>query len=230
MRGVLLNLIRSVNRKLFNVKWYDLRQPKPVSSVFGLDRGLPVDRYYIEHFLEVHKHHIKGTVLEIGDDYYSKKYGTGIEKQEILHFASDNPSSTIIGDLTDQRTLVRETADCIICTQTLNFIYDVQGAVRGIHYMLKNSGIALVTVAGISQISRYDMDRWGDYWRFTELSLRKMFSDVFNPENLHIHCYGNVLSSIAFLEGISSDELSQHELMAEDGDYQVLIALMAVKE
>jgi hypothetical protein len=34
---------------------------------------------------------------------------------------------------------------------------------------LKPGGVLLATVSGISQISRYDMYRWGDYWRFTTL-------------------------------------------------------------
>ncbi|GEM_PF-2898356 len=75
--------------------------------------------------------------------------------------------------MTNINTLPSNTIDCFIVTQTLNFIYDVKSAVRGIFHMLKDGGIILATVAGISQISRYDMDRWGDYWRFTDLFIKQ---------------------------------------------------------
>ena len=168
-------------------------------------------------------------MLEIGDDLYSRKYGSDIVSQEILHFLDDNPRATLTGDLTNLDTLKPGLADCFICTQTLNFIYDVQTAVKGIHYMLRDRGVALVTVAGISQISRYDMDKWGDYWRFTDKSVRQLFSDVFGPENIDINFYGNVLASVAFLEGISADELAADELLFTDQNYQLILTVKAVK-
>jgi len=229
MKRYILNIIRSINRKLFSSNWHDLRHTQPVSDVFGLDRGLPVDRFYIERFLNENKRLINGTVLEIGDDVYSKRYDTGIERQEIMHFEEGNPKATFIGDLSNPDTLKHELADCFICTQTLNFVYDVRAAVKGIHYLLKEGGVALVTVAGISQISRYDMDRWGDYWRFTEKSVSQMFSEVFGEEHIEINCHGNVLSSVAFLEGISSDELTEDELLHDDADYQLIIDIKAFK-
>ncbi|MBA7570035.1 hypothetical protein ES708_11780 [subsurface metagenome] len=229
MKGYLHNIFRSINRKFFHIKWYDLRQTSPVSNVFGLDRGLPVDRFYIERFLEENRRLIKGAVLEIGDDCYSRKFGSGIVSQEILHFTDGNPKAMLTGDLANLDTLKPGIADCFICTQTLNFIYDVQAAVKGIHYMLRENGVALVTVAGISQISRYDMDRWGDYWRFTDRSVRQLFSDVFKPENIDIGYFGNVLASIAFLEGISADELSADELLFTDENYQLILTVKAVK-
>jgi hypothetical protein len=229
MKRYLINIFRSINRKLFNTRWYDLRQTKPVSEVFGLDRGLPVDRYYIEHFLEENKQLISGSVLEIGDDQYSRKFGSGIDRQEILHFAEGNPYATIIGDLTNSNTLKPELTDCFICTQTLNFIFDVKAAVKGIHFLLREGGTALVTVAGISQVSRYDMDNWGDYWRFTDRSLFQLFSEVFDPDKIEIKCYGNVLSSVAFLEGISANELTVDELMYRDENYQTIITVRVKK-
>ena len=229
MKACLINIFRSINRRLFKTRWYDLRYTKPVSDVFGLDRGLPIDRFYIERFLEKNSQLIKGTVLEIGDDFYSRRYGSDIISQEILHFVDGNPKATITGDLTNLDTLKPGLADCFICTQTLNFIYDAQAAVKGIHYLLKEKGVALVTVAGISQISRYDMDRWGDYWRFTDKSVRQLFSNVFGPDNIDINYYGNVLASVAFLEGISADELTADELLSTDQNYQLILTVKVVK-
>ena len=41
--------------------WGDLRRLQPVSSVWGIDRGQPLDRYYIERFLNRHRKDIRGT-------------------------------------------------------------------------------------------------------------------------------------------------------------------------
>ncbi len=122
------------------VDWTNLRSVKPVSEVFGLDRGTPVDRYYIEKFLHANAHHIKGSVLEIAENTYSKKYGRDITAFEILHYNHDNPRATIVGDLTDVNTLPHEKVDCFICTQTFQFIYNFKDAIRGAHYLLKKMG------------------------------------------------------------------------------------------
>jgi hypothetical protein len=202
---------------------------EPVSRVFGLDRGQPIDRYYIENFLAKNRGDIRGTVVEIGDAHYTNLFGYDIKKSEVLHFNKDNPETTLVGDLTRPETLPRDIADCFICTQTFNFIYDVKAAVAGTRQILRTGGVLLATVAGISQISRYDMDRWGDYWRFTTLSAAKIFGEVFGEKNVTVEWYGNSLSARAFLNGLSVRELTRRQLDDKDQDYQLLITIRAKK-
>ncbi len=87
----------------------------------------------------------------------------------------------------------------------------------------------LATVAGISQISRFDMDRWGDYWRFTDAATRRLFGEVFGTENVVVKTRGNVLVACAFLHGLAVEELKPAELEYDDPDYQVIITVRAVK-
>jgi len=223
-------LLKLINRFKTPVNWCNLRKLKPVSRVFGFDRGTPIDRVYIEHFLKLNKQSIQGVVCEIADNSYSKKYGSNVKAYEVLHYTNDNPKATIVGDLTNISTLPQTKIDCFILTQTLNFIYDFKSAIKGVYYILKKGGVALVTVAGISQISRYDMDRWGDYWRFTDLSIKKAFEEVFGKGNLELETYGNVLTATAFLQGISAEELTQEEIFYKDKDYQVTITIKAMKK
>jgi hypothetical protein len=209
--------------------WQNLRSLKPVSEQFGLDRGTPIDRYYIEKFLQSHAAHIKGDVLEIAENTYSKKFGTDVTAFEILHYNNENPQATIIGDLTDISTLPENKIDCFVCTQTFQFIYNFKDAIRGARHLLKKDGVLLATFAGISQISRYDMERWGEYWRFTTLSAAKAFVEEFGIGKVQVDFYGNVLSAVAFLEGISAEELTPEELDFKDNNYEVLITLIARK-
>ena len=213
------------------IRWGNLRKLNPISSVFGFDRGQPIDRYYIEAFLQRHRADIHGRVLEIGDPSYTLKFGGNrVAHSDVLHAVPGNPQATLVGDLATGDGIPKETFDCMILTQTLLFIYDVSEAITNCYAALKPGGVLLTTFPGISQISRYDMDRWGDYWRFTTLSAKRLFEEVFPSENVEVQSYGNVLTAIAFLHGLAAKELRQKELDYHDPDYEVLITVRAVKE
>lgn len=204
----------------------------PVSSVFGFDRGTPIDRYYIEKFLSDCSNNIHGNILEIADLGYSKQFSKN--QEDVFYVLTfDNPPENvniIKGDLTKLDTLPSSLINCFICTQTLNFIYDVRSAIRGIYKLLAPKGVALVTVGCISQISRYDMDRWGDYWRFTDLSIRKLFEEVFPKENIDVVVYGNALTATAFLQGLAVEDINKRNFLNEyNRDYPVTIGIIARK-
>jgi hypothetical protein len=204
---------------------------EPISRQFGFDRGMPIDRYYIDAFLYKNRHDIQGKVLEIAESTYTRRFGTNVTSYEILHYDNSNRDVTIIGDLTNPDNLPENTIDCFVCTQTLNFIFNVQEAITGCYKLLvPGGGVLLATVSGISQISRYDMDRWGDYWRFTDLSIRKLFESVFDKDKIEITAYGNVFAANALLQGLAVEDLpGTHILDKQDNDYQVTIGIKAVK-
>lgn len=231
-----IDSVKSILAKIYRwpprgcVRWGGLRRTSPVSRVFGLDRGTAIDRYYIEKFLTKSSALIGGVVLEIGDDYYTKKYGgSRVTRSEILHAVEGNAKATLIGDLQTGEGIPTNIFDCIILTQTLQFLYDMKSAVETLHRSLRPGGVALVTGTGISQISRYDMDRWGEYWRFTTLSAMRMFEEVFGKGQIKVSSHGNVLSATAFLQGISAGELRVSELDVYDQDYEVVITIEAIK-
>jgi len=208
-----------------------LRRLTPVSRQFGWDRGgLPVDRYYIEGFLQAHAGDIRGRVLEARDDAYTRRFGgASVTRADVLHPTQDNPRATIVADLTRAAAIPDEAFDCVVLTQVLPFIPDVEAAVTTLHRILRPGGVALVTVPGISQIVRYDMDRWGDYWRFTTLSARRLFEAAFPSGDVAVEAHGNVLVATAFLHGLTTRDLRPDELDYRDPDYEVLITVRAVK-
>ena len=207
----------------------NLRRTTPVSHQFGYDRGRPIDRYYIESFLEGNAGDIRGHVLEIGDDAYTRKFGReNVIKRNVLNISADSPGSTVVGNLTQADHIPSESFDCIILTQTLHLIYDFRAALQTIRRILKPEGVVLATFPGISQISN---DQWGSYWcwSFTALSAQRMFEEVFPEENIFVQTFGNVLTATAFLYGLAVQELQQDELEYNDTDYEVLITVKAVK-
>lgn len=216
------------------ISFGSLRRVSPVSRVFGSDRmtnrSIPLCWNYIMQFLLQNAQTVKGRVLEIGENKYTKMFGGDrVTKSDILHATADNPGATIIADLTKADNIPSNTFDCIICTQTLQCIYDVKAALRHLYRILKPGGTLLVTSSGISQISRYDMDRWGDYWRFTTASFQRLFEEYWPKESIAVESCGNVLVATAYLQGLVTGDLSEEELNAHDDDYQMILTAKAVK-
>jgi GT2 family glycosyltransferase len=234
--GVLQRIPRTLARRagVFprrrTVRLGSLRRLTPVSSRFGFDRGQPVDRHYVESFLRDHARAIRGRVLEIGDDSYSRRFGAErVTQQDVLHVVPGHPAVTIVADLANAPHIPPEAFDCIVLTQTLHYIFDLDAAVATLWRILKPGGVLLVTLPGISRICRDQEDKEADCWRFTASSARKLFEAHFGTANTRVQTYGNVLTAVAFLEGLAVEDLRPHELDHHDPDYQVTIAVAAVK-
>src|SRR4051794_25242701 len=210
------------------VRLGSLKRTTPISRNYGWERGTPVDRFYIDRFLTQHAADVKGRVLEIGDDEYTRRYGGGaVTHTDVLHASAGNPQATIVADLADAPEIAEATYDCVICTQTLLLNYDVRKAVATLHRILKPGGTALVTVPGVSRICREEADEWGDYWRFTSDSATRLFADEFGSGNVTTTAYGNVLTATAMLHGLAAEDLKNEQLDDRDRDFEVLIGVRA---
>ncbi len=213
-----------------SVDFGDLRRLGPINRRFGFDRGCCIDRYYIERFLEQHRGDIHGRVLEVADDAYTRRFGGDrVTRSDVLHLEPGGARTTIVDDLTRGASLPTDAFDCVILTQTLMMIYDLPAAVRTLYCILKPGGVLLATNPGISQISRFDMDRWGDCWRMTTKSARRVLEEAFPATHIEVESAGNVLAAVAFLHGLCTDDLTAEELDHTDPDYQLLITMRAVK-
>jgi SAM-dependent methyltransferase len=200
-----------------------------MSRSFGYDRGLPIDRFYIENFLGRHAKDIRGRVLEFGSDDYTVRFGgPQVTKSDVLHVKEGNPKATFVGNIEDGAGIPTDTFDCVICTQVLQLIYDLPAAVRTIHRILKPGGVLLATVPGISPISH---DEWAERWcwAFTTRSAQRLLMAEFSPSEVDVQSRGNVLVAASFLYGLAAEELSPEELGHHDEAYQLLIELRTAK-
>ena len=199
----------------------------PLSTDWGFDRGLPVDRYYVERFLADHASDIRGRVLEVAEDRYSKRFGgPNIERQDILSLERGD-QSTIIGDLAHPGTLPASAFDCIILTQTLHMIFDLDAAVAQLRQALRPGGVLLVTVPGISPVDRGDWrDSW--HWSLTDISLRRLLSKAFEQDKVVVTVRGNLYAATAFLHGAAVEELSRRKLESHDPAFPVTVAARAM--
>ena len=170
----------------------DLRRLEPVSRDWGFDRGRPIDRYYIERFLEARSHVIRGRVLEFGEPLYTEMFGDArVTESEILDVMG-NPDATYTCRLDDGAELPTNSFDCIILTQTLQYIYDVRTAVATLHRILKRGGVLLATVPGITRFNQGNPQEEYWYWSFTGVSIASLCEEQFAPKAVTVETFGNV--------------------------------------
>jgi SAM-dependent methyltransferase len=214
---------------LGRVRFGDLDRSHPIDNDYGFGRGTPIDRGYIEDFLSHHAKDIRGRVLEVGDDAYSRRFGGGrITHQDILHIDPSVTWATIVGDLAKPGVLPTAAFDCMIITQTLHLIYDMVSAVREIHRALRPDGVVLLTVPGISPIDRGEWrDSW--YWSLTEVSARRLFNNVFGADHVEVETQGNVFAATAFLYGLALEEVPRGKLSTKDLAFPVIVSVRAQK-
>ncbi|MEP7036957.1 MAG: methyltransferase domain-containing protein, partial [Acidobacteriota bacterium] len=215
--------------ELGKIKMGDLNRISPIDTEFGYNRGGPVDRYYIENFLERFADRIKGRVLEVGDNEYTLRFGgSKVTQSDIMHIDENNPKATFYGDLSNIPHLPTDGFDCVILTQTLHLIYSYKEALETCRRVLKPGGTLLITVPGISQV---DQGEWGKYWlwSFTVNSIKRLLSEIFPAEYSYVESFGNVLAATAFLYGIGLPEIKKEQMDYNDPQYQVIITAVAVK-
>jgi SAM-dependent methyltransferase len=167
-------------------------------------------------------------VLDFATESYARQFGGAkITQVDVLSLTADNPYATIVADLSQGEQIPSDTFDCIICTQVLLLIYDIRAAIATLYRILKPGGVLLVTVPGVAhKVCRTEVE---DCWRFTMLSLRRLFEEVFPKDTMEVSAYGNVLVAAAFLYGLAVEDLRPGDLEYHDPDYEVSIMLRAVK-
>ena len=205
-----------------------LRRTTPLSSNWGFDRGTPIDRYYIEQFLQQHHQDIRGRVLEVGNRNYTDRYGIDVEHCDVLDSNPANPQATLLIDLESAEAFPSNQYDCLVFTQVLQFVYHLRPCLEHLYRGLRSGGVMLATVPCVSRLDlSYGEEK--DYWRFTAAACKLLFGEVFGAEQVSVYPYGNFLVSSAFLAGVAAEELSPQELDLQDETFQFLIAVRAVK-
>ena len=206
------------------VRYGSLRRVQPIESSW-FARGTPVDRYYIGEFLTAHRDDIRGRVLEVGDRNATTRFAAGpVESSDVLDIVA-TPLATIVADLSTPGLDVGS-FDCVLCLQTAQMVFDTREVFRNLRRLVAPGGTLLLSAHGLAQLDVGNA--WDDTWRFLPVGLRRLLEREFGADNVEVRSYGNVLSAVALLHGISARELRTHELDAVDGRYPVLVAARAV--
>lgn len=211
--------------------WGDFDQLQPFSPVWGLDRGKPLDRHYIEGYLAAHRDDIRGRVLEVKEPGYTRLFGDDrVSRSDVLDRDPSNPRATLTGELSDPAVVPTEAFDCFVFTQVLHFNLDVRGTLAHALRVLKPGGVLLCTLPAVS---RLDYEEGGldgkDSYRFSESAVRRLFAEHLPPEQVEVTVYGNVKAAAAFLYGIAPGEMKPAELDAVDPWFPLIYGVRAVK-
>ncbi len=211
------------------VDWGDLRRTDPISREWGYDRGVPVDRRYIDDFLAAHSSDVRGAVLEVQEDDFTHAFGgPRVAERAVLDIDASNQRATVIADLRSAPQLASGRFDCIILTQTLHVIDDMAAALRECHRILAPGGVLLATFPAASRVC-LEYGESGDFWRLTPAGAHALCQASFAPAETSCDVFGNVLTNAAFLHGVGCAELTDAEFEARDPYYPVLTGVRARK-
>lgn len=217
------------HRRRRRVFFGSFRRTSPIDAQWGFNRGRPIDRYYIEKYLDAQRDDISGAVLEIASPTYAERFGQQLTSIDVLMVSEGNPQATIVADLADAPQIPSDRFDCAIVTQTIQFIQHYRSALVTLHRILRPGGVLLITAPCITKLSPDEDQEWGQWWHLTSRSLAVELESVFGAGNVVVEAYGNVLSATSFLWGLAAEDLTKAELDHRDRAYEVIVAARAQK-
>lgn len=202
--------------------WGNMRRGRPFSVVWGFDRGTPVDRVFVERFLGRHAADVRGRVLEVRDARYTRRFGgAAVTESTILDVDPANPTATLVADLGRPGSLPAGSFDCIVLTQVLQYVPAVDAALANVAQALAPGGVAFVTVPGISPVDvRADPP---DLLRWTPTGFRAEVERSCPGLESAVEGAGGLTAAIAFLHGLSGEELRRSDLEAHDDRFSVVV-------
>ncbi|MDP2233920.1 MAG: methyltransferase domain-containing protein [Actinomycetota bacterium] len=227
----------AMRRALAKTRWmlrntfyllYGFRGTAPINPGYGSHLGTTIDRYYERRFLCENGSYIRGTVLEVGDRNSTDLYGSKVTSVDVLDVAA-KPGVDIVADLASCPQIESDTYDCVLLTQVLHVIYDMESVVAEVHRILKPGGSVVCTMAGIAQVNRGALEDYGDRWRLTSLSASELFATSFRPDHIQVRTYGNAHSACCFMQGIPAERVNRTRIDRWEPDYQLMVAVIATK-
>ncbi len=150
----MIKIARTLTHTVTNIRPYQYSQLRKFSAglkhkkILELGSGIPVKGLYA--YSAIHLFDKENDFLQTD---VNKKFGHKVVDATTMKY--------------------KDEFDVILCLNVLEHVYEYDKAVKNIHRALKKGGTAVVAVPVMYPLH----DEPGDYWRFTEHALRKMFSD-----------------------------------------------------
>lgn len=227
--SITFNFYKKIVKRFLKLKliYFVFNKKKPISALYGLDRGSAIDRFYIEKFLFDNRQSIKGRCLELLNNNYTFKFGENIEHSDVLDIDRNNKNANIFGDIRNLDGVIEDNVyDCIILTQVLQFIDNYESAINECRRILKPGGSLLITVPFISRID-CQSGVSGDFWRFSTASMNYIFKKIF--EDYIVSSFGNTLTGLGFWIGLAQEDLCKKDFNFNDENFPCIITVTAKK-
>jgi len=216
-----------VLRTLRALRW---RRTTPLYG--GGNVGTAIVRWYWGEFLAIHRAHIHGHVLEIGDTHTVRHWGGDrITGADALDVTAHSPEVAVVADLSRADHVPGERYDCFLVQFTMHVIADAEAALFHAVRLLKPGGTLLVNFSCVD----YQFPRGLDmatgatlwvHWCFTPLQVHDMLRRTgLSGEDYKLETYGNLLARVAYQLNVQSEELTRAELEYRDEGHPVLICV-----
>jgi SAM-dependent methyltransferase len=198
------------------VQWGNIAQKAPFSEVYGWDRGLPVDRYFIERFIADNAELIRGETLEIRSALYTRRFGHP-RRVTVLDVNSDNAEADMVADLNVPGSLPACAYDCVILTQVLQYTEPAL-ALQNVRQSLRPGGYAVITVPTIGRVDpeapKVDRLRWTPAGLQHALDGAELCGVAVG--------FGNAFLAAAFMLGVAAEEVPPPWLDRHDAAYPIV--------
>lgn len=203
--------------------WGNVRRRAPFSRDWGRERGTPIDRAYIEGFIESRAHLIRGAVLEVRDPELVSRFGRELTRIEVLDIDADNPEATIVADLAEVGSLPAATFDCAVITQVLQYVSSPVDAVSNALQSLRPGGSLLLSVPGVMHSESHTIE--SDNWRFLLAGVKKIVGEATagGDYDIDIEAFGNAKTVLGVAAGLVLEDGFDRYLYPADPQYPLTI-------
>jgi SAM-dependent methyltransferase len=203
------------------VEFGDLRRGLPLCPLFGMSRGTPIDRYYLEQFISEIRQEVTGTTLEIGGAKdNARHYGfTKCSDYKVMDLDTSR-SADIVADAHSREACLPDSFDSVVIFNVLEHCERPWVVLENIRIWLRSGGKVFCMVPNAQRVHPHPKD----YWRFLPHALALLFAEF---QIVKLVVYGSLLTSIASLAGIAAEELATEELSRSDNDYPVASCVVA---
>lgn len=198
---------------------------RPLCQLFGMQRGTPLDRYYLTRFVEDVRPAVTpaGHVLDVGGETANRiEYRLhGVRRYDALDVAG-GPGVTVVGDAADPGTVAAGSVDTVLLFNMLEHTPQPRVVVDNVHAWLRPGGTCLAMVPAAQRL--HDFPR--DYGRPSPATLAGLFDGFAEVES---RSYGNLATAIGSLAGLAAEEFDRETLDEQLPDYPVAVCLRARK-
>jgi len=238
LRNFLFSAAQSLHRRISRSRANQLSKSIfVVDDHYGGTRGTSFGRAYIDDYVAgvaSREKRVGLRVLEVGDKQYSSKFFLDCDNY-VLEFIPNSPlvidsnNNRILGDLTLVSNL-QAYFDIIVSTCTLAFTKNPFAAVKSYERILKPGGILIGVEPFLMQISEWDYDEYGEYFRFTDLGLRQLISSSFEDSAIvKVTSLGNRQTTLAQFHGLVIEDGIQ-DMTRHESKYATLFGYLVTKE
>jgi SAM-dependent methyltransferase len=206
-----------------SINWGDFRRLAPLCHITGFTRGNPIDRYYLQKFVDEIREQVVGDVLEVGGVPKDREFYQfdRVKTYRIMNLEA-GAGVDLVGDVHDPNLVEPDSLDSLVIFNVLEHCYAPWVAVENIRRWLKPGGKCFCMVPSAQRLH----DRPGDFWRPLPDGMNWLFRSFADKQ---LYVYGNPLTVLASFHGVGYEELTLEELDAFHPDYPVSTCMVATK-